>query len=433
MPDSARHSTPAMRVLLVLACAVLAAAFGAPAMAARAAPAGPESPACAWRFMSNETVLNVAFPDANATYWVLPYALGGDDRIELSGDYPAARYFSLNTYGTDLNTVDTLRDDQIVPDRGSGNPFVDPSPAGSPESAGRWHATVVPGEADHALNQIRALPAGAASQTVPMGFLIIRVYVPDDVASPPGGVPLPAVALVLNNGATTIPISTCPAAFDPADATNGPMGQAMEATFDRLIAGAASGAFPGNVPEATFVNPASTSGLFPNGDNKYIGAGLTYQPGRIVVVRGRAPTFPDTREGVPVTEPGQQVRYWSMCQNDQVSPYPVVACAADFQTNLDARGYYTYVVAVPEDVPAAAASDPTVTVLPWGSTEVPKKVLFLRHMLPSPAFYPQSVQASQAANSDPATTMGEYYPRATYCARADFEAGGYLACLDGDG
>ena len=27
-----------------------------------------------------------------------------------------------------------------------------------------------------------------------------------------------------------------------------------------------------------------------------------------------------------------------MCQNDQVSPYPVVACAADFQTNLDARG-----------------------------------------------------------------------------------------------
>jgi hypothetical protein len=100
MPDSARHSTPAMRVLLVAACAVLAAAFGAPAMAAPAAPAGPDSPACAWRFMSNETVLNVAFPDANATYWVLPYALGGDDRIELSGDYPAARYFSLNTYGT---------------------------------------------------------------------------------------------------------------------------------------------------------------------------------------------------------------------------------------------------------------------------------------------------------------------------------------------
>jgi catechol 2,3-dioxygenase-like lactoylglutathione lyase family enzyme len=27
---------------------------------------------------------------------------------------------------------------------------------------------------------------------------------------------------------------------------------------------------------ATFVNPGSTSGLFPNGDNKYVGAGLTY-------------------------------------------------------------------------------------------------------------------------------------------------------------
>ncbi|WP_051637390.1 hypothetical protein [Rhodococcus sp. UNC363MFTsu5.1] len=433
MSDSARHPTLAVRVLFVLVATVLAAAIGAPAPATPAAQAAPESPACAWRFMSNETVLNVAFPDANATYWVLPYALGGDDRIELSGDYPAARYFSLNTYGTDLNTVDTLRDDQIAPDQDSVNPFLDPSSAGSPDSARRWHATVLPGEADHALNQIRALPTGAATQTVPMGFLIIRVYVPDDAASLPGGVPLPAVALVLNNGATTIPISTCPTAFDPAVATSGPLGQAMEAAFDRLIAGAASGAFPGNVPEATFVNPASTSGLFPNGDNKYIGAGLTYQPGRIVVVRGRAPTFPDTRAGVPVTEPGEQVRYWSMCQNDQVSPYPVVACAADFQTNIDSSGYYTYVVAAAGDVPSSAASDPTVTVLPWGSTDVPKKVLFLRHMLPGPAFYPQSVQASQAANSDPAVTMGEYYPRATYCARADFEAGGYRACLNGNG
>ncbi|MFD4183092.1 hypothetical protein [Rhodococcus sp. NPDC058514] len=407
----------------------LVAAFAVPP--AHADPIGPPpSPACAWRFMSNDTVLNVAFPDANATYWVLPYALGGDDRIELSGDYPAARYFSLNTYGTDLNTVDTLRDDQIVPDPGSGNPFAEGPSDGSAEPGRGWHATVVPGEADHARNQIRALPGGTTTQAVPMGFLIIRVYVPDNAASLPGGVPLPAVTLVRSGGAATIPVSTCPAAFDPAAASSGPLGQAMEAAFDRLIAGAASGAFPGNVPEATFVNPASTSGLFPNGDNKYIGAGLTYQPGRIVVVRGRAPTFPDTRAGVPVTEPGQQVRYWSMCQNDQVSPYPVVACAADFQTKVDARGYYTYVVAAPADVPTAAASDPTVTVLPWGSTEVPKKVLFMRHMLPSQDFYPQSVQASQAAGSDPAATMGEYYPRATYCTTADFEAGGYQACLD---
>ncbi|GAA4488576.1 hypothetical protein GCM10023094_48680 [Rhodococcus olei] len=384
---------------------------------------------CGWQFMSNATTLNIAFPDANATYWVLPYALAGDDRIELSGWYPYARYMSLNTYGTNFDTVDTLRDNQIAPEPGSGNPFADPAATGLPAAQRRWHATVTTGAADHTRNEISALPTGAGAQRVPVGFLIIRVYVPDDPRSAAGGVPLPEVSLTRAGRTASVP--TCTTPFDPATVTAGPLGAAATTAFDKVIAGAASGAFPGNVPEATFVNPASTAGLFPNGDNKYVGAGLTYQPGRIVVVRGRAPSYPDTRAGTPPTEPGTDVRYWSMCQNDMVSPYPVVACAADFQTAVDESGYYTYVVAVPGEVPAHAAADPTVTVLPWGSTGVAKKVLFLRHMLPSAQFYPQSVQASQAAGADPATTMGEYYPRATYCSADTYRSGGWRACFGG--
>lgn len=405
---------------LALVCLGLA---GAAPPTAGAAPA--DSPLCAWRYMSNSTVLNVAFPDANATYWVLPYALGPNTTLELSGTYPAARYFSLNTYGTDFNTVDTLRDNQIVPDPGSVNPFSTAAPAGvsSPAPANRrWHATVVPGPADHAHNQIRGLPA--APGTAPIGFRIIRVYVPDDPNSAPGGVALPEVTARTGGGAS-LPMQPCGAAFDPAS-YHGPIAAAATSGFDGVIAKAASGAFPGNVPEATFVNPASTSGLFPNGDNKYIGAGLTYQPGRVVVVRGKAPTFPNTRAGQSATDPDQQVRYWSMCQNDMVSPYPVVACASDFQTRLDAAGYYTYVVAAPADLPASTS--PTVTVIPWGATTVAKKVLFLRYMLPTPAFYPQSIQASQTDQTDPAATMGPYYPRAAYCSAQVFASGGYQAC-----
>lgn len=422
-------SLPRSRFVAFAAAAVLCASLSAaPAGAAqRAQPAS--QPGCAWQFMSDSQVLNVAFPDVNATYWVLPYALTPDERIELSGTFPYARYMSLNTYGTDFGTVDTLRDNQIAPDPGSGNPFADPAAAAAPESARRWRATVVPGAADHSVNQIRGLPADG--QSAPLGFLIIRVYVPDDPNSAPGGVPLPDVTLVRGNGAVRTPVPTCAAAFDPATVQNGPVGQALTAAFDNVIAGAASGAFPGGVPEATFVNPASTSGLFPNGDNKYLGAGLTYRPGRIVVVRGRAPTFPDTRAGALPAEPGTQVRYWSMCQNDQVSPYPVVGCAADFQTRVDDAGNYTYVVAAPADVPARAQADPTVTVLPWGSTAVPRKVLFMRHMLPSQQFYPQSVQASQDQHTDPAASMGAYYPEATYCSTAAFETGGYGACFGG--
>ncbi|WP_422626516.1 hypothetical protein [Rhodococcus sp. (in: high G+C Gram-positive bacteria)] len=421
MSDTPSRSAPSRsaRARVVAAVAFL---FVAATTALLPPAASADTPLCAWRFMSNETVLNVAFPDVNATYWVLPYALGPGDSIELSGTYPAARYFSLNTYGTNFDTVDTLRDNQIQPDPGSGNPFVDASAHTLPDGQRSWHATLVTGPADHTRNEIAALPDG---QGTPVGFLIIRVYVPDDAASPSGGVPLPEATMRI--GGATVPRQPCEQPFDPAS-YSGPVSQLAQAGFDQVIAGAASGAFPGGTPETVFVNPASSSGLFPNGDNKYLGTALSYQPGRIVVVRGKAPLFPDTRAGVPATDPAQQVRYWSLCQNDLVSPYPVVACAADFQTALDASGYYTYAVAAPDDLTAVA--DPTVTVLPWGDTAVPKKVLFLRYMLPTAAFYPQSIQASQASGTDPATVMGPYYPTATYCTAATFVAGGYAACVD---
>nr|WP_189027422.1 hypothetical protein [Nocardia rhizosphaerihabitans] len=381
----------------------------------------PDSPLCAWRFMSNSTVLNVAFPDANSTYWMMPYALGPGDSIELSGTYPAARYFSLNTYGTDLDTVDTLRDNQIAPDAGSANPFVDASAASLPAARQRWHARLVNGPADHSRNELQAVASG---QGTPIGFVIVRVYVPTDPGSVSGGVALPEVKLSI--AGAEVPSQPCAQPFDPA-AYTGPVADVAKAAFDRAIAAAASGAFPGNAPEATFGNPASTSGLFPNGDNKYIGTRISYQPGRLLVVRGKAPTFPDTRAGQSPTDPSQ-VRYWSMCQNDLRSPYPVVACAADFQTAFDESGYYTYVVAEPADLPAS--HDPGVTVIPWGSTDV-DKVLFLRNMTPSAEFYPSSIQASQDSGSDPATTMGPYYPKAAYCSAETFAAGGAGACLGG--
>lgn len=406
-------------VVVGMLCAMVAGVTPAPASAA---PQGyVPGPGCAWQLMSNSTDLNVAFPDANATYWVLPYALGPGDSIRLSGTFPAARYFSLNTYGTDLDTVDTLRDNQIRPDAGSVNPFAAPV-ALPPASKRTWHATVVPGAADRSRNEIRGLPAGG--QAVPVGFLIVRIYVPDDPNSPNGGVTLPNVTFSI--AGRPVPVAPCAQPFDPRD-YNGPIAQALTKVFDDAIGNAAAASLPGNAREATFVNPASTSGLFPNGDNKYIGSLLTYQPGRVAVIRGKAPTFPDTRAGQSPATPGEQLRYWSMCQNDKVTPYPVVACAADHATRVDADGYYTYVVAAPSDLTPTQVAGSDLTVIPWGSTSV-QKVVFLRNMLPSAEFYPDSVQASQANKSDPASSMGPYYPRATYCAAETLRASGWQAC-----
>jgi hypothetical protein len=92
---------------------------------------------------------------------------------------------------------------------------------------------------------------------------------------------------------------------------------------------------PDPVLEASFFPPEkATEGAFPNDFNVYLSAILTYQPGRIAVVRGKAPIALDTRDGEPVTAP-QDLRYWSLCNNTNVFPFPVVACKADFETALD--------------------------------------------------------------------------------------------------
>ena len=59
--------------------------------------------------------------------------------------------------------------------------------------------------------------------------------------------------------------------------------------------------------QVAFAIPQSTGGYFPNPANKDIAApDLCYQPGRVVVVRGKAGVFPDTYNGAPVWQPPGQ-------------------------------------------------------------------------------------------------------------------------------
>lgn len=379
---------------------------------------------CAWRVMSNKTIVNVAFPDANATYWVLPYLMGPETTITLNGSFPFARYLSLNTYDAGMDTIDTLSDVVISPDPGSVNPFR--TVVTDPSLPRHWTATVVPYAGDHALNEIAGVRTPPGLEPV-LGFVILRIYAPTDQHDPAAGVPLPAVTYHPGGGLPSRTVEPCTEPFDPATAT-GPAGQALVAAFDRFIAEASSGSFPGGVAEAHFANPVSTSGLFPNGDNKYVATPLSHLPGRILVVRGKAPTFVDTEAGQSVADTAADLRYWSMCQNHLLTPFPVVDCKADFETALDADGYYTYVVAAQGEVPQRALDDPTVTVIEWGSTNV-LKVLFMRNMLPSEGFYPFSVQYSQQFGTDPAASMAAYYPQAMYCQADAFQQGGVDGCV----
>ena len=95
--------------------------------------------------------------------------------------------------------------------------------------------------------------------------------------------------------------------------------------------------------------------------------------------------------GVPI-----ELRYWSMCNNDQVVPYPVVGCASDWQTALDGDGFYTYVLG---DSPGGKAPHwlpAHTTWLPQGLKKHPN-ILIFRNMLPE-ADFPYSVQDRGGSN-----------------------------------
>jgi len=228
-----------------------------------------------------------------------------------------------------------------------------------------------------------------------------------------------------------------------------------------LLALGACGDDGGSAQQPLFVVPQNTGGYFPNPANRYITAGaLTYQAGRIVVARGKAAVFPDTYQGesifAPANPPGPiQLRYWSMCNNDEASPYPAVLCRADYATVLDDDGYYTYVMSLDESgtqpatppawVPAGA------TWLPWGATDEPN-ILILRNMLPAAGFA-QTVQGAEAAgctiDNQSGTTvpyatqrrasqcaagvMGEYYPLVAYCDQNLFVRQGWQGCFTAAG
>lgn len=347
---------------------------------------GPNSADCAWPVKADEDTLNVAYPDTNATYWATPFDLGAGERLRIQGRFPQARYFSFITYESDGNTVDVLTDSETQVDPGEGDVSytVDVRTDGVDE-----------------LNSLDAAPEpladGAGGEA--SGTVILRVYLPQPADDATGGAGLPDVAVIDADGTST-PIETCaePGASKEVEERVAAEGPAT----DRQAP-----------PQPVFIRPDSVANLYPNPDNIYVATILAHEPGRIVVIRGQAPTVPE------------QMRYWSLCTNEYRKPYPVTACVADEDVAVGPTGSYTFVISTEEDRPENATAENGVTWVDWGSTEVDNLVL-MRQMLPVQTF------EEAAGNLEPgelaSTVMGPYTPVGVYCTTEAFAEGGAKAC-----
>ncbi len=404
--------------LLVLGPALLLASTGC--TSSTGAGSGSGSGQCAWGFVMDPDN-NVIWPETNAIFWTTPVVLLPGMEIIVRGVYPEGRYMSVKTYnGTAI--VDSVYDQQIAPDEGSSNPFTDPDAPVDPEVREytvevRSGDPVEPGD-----NVLAGLPAGATSG---LTFLNYRVYVSDDPADLAGGA-LPEITLSYLGGRVKKTLPQCPQALQsalpaPADAPETP-----PPTTTASVIGERAAALPEDesVTPIAFTRNSATH-LWPNPDDAYLVGKVTAEPGRIAVVRAKAPLFPDTRAGAHVTDP-HDVRYWSMCVHMLRPPLPTSDCAGDFETVLDGSGYYTYVISMPGDRPAGAEEANGVTWLPWGEPDV-DVALTLRNILPDAGFH-QAIQDVTETGTE-AAVMGEYYPIGGTCTKAIYEAGGPEACL----
>ena len=138
---------------------------------------------------------------------------------------------------------------------------------------------------------------------------------------------------------------------------------------------------------------------FPNPETAYLLAYMTPPTAsQVVVVTGKAPTFPPGAHPSIWPSASDQVRYWSMCVNIGEGTDPVVVnhlpggqtdlgCRADDATKLSSGGTYTYVIGT-EAQRTTIERVAGVTFLPVSLSQpaAPLYLLAMRYTLANPSF-----------------------------------------------
>lgn len=406
------------------------------------------------------------YPDKGSTYFVSQFTLPAGASLDIHGVYARERYFSFTAANQLPNGVvgngDFVRDEQIDPDPGSVNPFRQ-SPNDRMVTGQTYTLHVKQGlvPADRSGDPSNTIYTGRTDQS---GRVAMRNYVPDQGLTGTGGVDLPEVTVKLADGTMLTGDAMCQAVNAQKTAT--PTGF-PQATYYNLVNASTdpvnAPAKPSPVFERFWNNQYSILGLFydplprvqtfsarddggyaTNPDTRYVATALSLGYGKVIVVRGKMPTYQHTRPSASNWTPGQtQVRYWSACTAQGPVSGKGSDCTYDQQVPLDQNGYYTIVVSRPEDRPANANTVCGVKWLDFGIGEgnypplstVPNSgprnwisTFYLRYMDSDPNWAQSPVRVPQPTTTDPANhvaeTMGAYSPVAQYESQAQYEANG---------
>jgi hypothetical protein len=384
------------------------------------------------------TTLNVLAVDTNAVYWVGGYTAREGTRIRIDGQFPYSRYMGWNVYDSAGRPIDSLADHELAPDKRSSNPFL---PGANRFAEPRNYTAYIDFRSKPRKPKPNTLYTGDSRG----GTFWYRVYIPDNGRDEKGGVPLPRITLENRDG-SSLPltvgacqelqapylqavndlIANAPGIPDLTDDGEGYPGRNppdwrlfvnfSQAAIDILLNNETGEDFYDDAQEHQNDGP----GFFSNRDISYVFTGTSRGFGEVLVLRGRAPTFADTRQGAPTMPSGQQLRYWSFCQYEPATQR-VIDCRSDDRVTVDGAGNYTVVVSTAKNRPSNARAECGVTWLPWGPQT--QGLLIYRHMLADPSFA-NAIQQIQQPGQERAV-MADYYPKGEYVAKKeDFEARG---------
>ncbi|MFI4980036.1 MAG: hypothetical protein ACHQIO_06775, partial [Nevskiales bacterium] len=276
-------------------------------------PAG-NTQGCDWApIYGDAATQNLAFPESNTTYWQAspPLDSAAGTQIDIAGQFPNARFFSISLYNSAYEPIADIYDYQLAAASGA-KPFLDPT---KPNQAVRYgqsysaHIVFAAPPAQPAANTLYVTPGSTTSGSAPRAgqrlYLLYRVYVPyGNTAS--GDVPLPALSVQGQPFSTNTQSAAC----------QNVVAQVLQNVLYTLTLTLGQlGAAAPTTPQFTVYKAGNTPGanIGLNGANQYMSASTTLPAGQVYIIRGKAPSH----TAAPALAAGAtpDTRYWSICQN----------------------------------------------------------------------------------------------------------------------
>lgn len=379
---------------------------------------------------SSDPYINVAYPDSNVYYWAAAFSMPEGSTLEIQGEYPRSRYMSFFSYNERGKPIGSLTDYQIESE--AINPFI---PGNQRSDFNRSYSINVMNESplthQNTDNTLFTPEYGKQQQ-----LIVYRIYLPDKNIDITGGAKLPQPVLSLSDGTKLKGEQTCKVLN-----TSQPLQVSFDALgippneYRRLISQPDKpDTWPAHNPPKWFIQldrksligmytgkidpsaPRSEGGFYPNLDNQYIRTILNRKHGKVLIIRGKAPTTPKTYSETSFTEE-TDVRYWSLCSNQSFVNTRVNDCLFDEEVPVDKNGFYTIAISRVEDRPRNAVNECGIAWLPMaddgdGMFDEDVTIIQFRHLLPSDNFEHsiQKVERQDQLRS----VMGPYMPRARY-------------------